>query len=86
MNVRFVVVKSGSKKEGIVRLYTEFNATWTGVNEVLWSVKCGSLFGTLTIKLYALLAPALSVKVRIPVVKEFNRDSWVGENTRVFDE
>jgi hypothetical protein len=27
MNVRFGVVKSGSKKEGIVRLYTEFKAT-----------------------------------------------------------
>ena len=75
MNVRFGVVKSGSKKEGIVRLYTEFNATITGVNEFLWSVKYGALFGTLRVKLYVLLAPALSVKVRFPVLVEFNRDS-----------
>ena len=75
LNVMFGVVKSGSKKEGIVTLNTEFSATWTEVNEVLLSVKYGALFGTLIVKLYVLLAPALSVKVRFPVIVEFNRDS-----------
>jgi hypothetical protein len=49
-------------------------------------VKYGALFRTLTKKIYVLLAPALSVKVRVKSINKFNRDYDVGENVRTFDE
>lgn len=80
------VVKSGSAKDGIVTVATEFIATVTGANEVVPSVNQGGRFGTLTVIEYVVKAPSLSVKVTEIEVEVERRDIAVGENVSVLPE